>query len=215
MTNGIDWFIPCIMNATEISPKANARLNRIKIVSRIVRIPMLAMFLYLILFGIVQVEQTGSGLFQLLAVLSTGVPIYVRSLALIGGLIENPGIAIISAIWFWKLAKLFHFYERGLIFASETVRCIKFLGFLCATQWILEVIHHFLFVYYLFPLSQSTPPPKVAANIRDASFNSTPFFSLPIWNINFGTLLAGIVIVLIAWIMDEGRKIQEEQELTV
>jgi hypothetical protein len=203
------------MNANEISPKANVRLNRIKIVSRIVRIPMLAMFIYLILIGIIQVKQTGSGLFQLLAALSTGVPIYVHSLALIGGLIEDPGIAIISAVWFWKLAKLFHFYERGLIFASETVRCIKFLGLLCAAQWILEVIHHFLFVHYLFPLSQSTLPPKVAANIRDVSFNNTAFFTLPIWNINFGLLLAGIIIVLIACIMDEGRKIQEEQELTV
>ena len=28
-------------------------------------------------------------------------------------------------------------------------------------------------------------------------------------------LLFGILLVLIAWIMDEGRKIQEEQELTV
>jgi hypothetical protein len=28
-------------------------------------------------------------------------------------------------------------------------------------------------------------------------------------------LAAGLLIVLIAWIMDEGRKIQEEQELTV
>jgi hypothetical protein len=33
--------------------------------------------------------------------------------------------------------------------------------------------------------------------------------------IDFGPLLAGAVIILIAWIMDEGRKIQEEQELTV
>jgi hypothetical protein len=33
--------------------------------------------------------------------------------------------------------------------------------------------------------------------------------------IDFGLFLAGVVIVLIAWIMDEGRKIQEEQELTV
>jgi hypothetical protein len=33
--------------------------------------------------------------------------------------------------------------------------------------------------------------------------------------IDFGVLLAGAIIVLIAWIMDEGRKIQEEQELTV
>ena len=33
--------------------------------------------------------------------------------------------------------------------------------------------------------------------------------------INFGQLLIGSAIFLIAWIMDEGRKIQEEQELTV
>ena len=33
--------------------------------------------------------------------------------------------------------------------------------------------------------------------------------------IDFGPLLAGAVIILIAWIMDEGRKIQEEQALTV
>jgi hypothetical protein len=33
--------------------------------------------------------------------------------------------------------------------------------------------------------------------------------------IDFGVLMAGAIIVLVAWIMDEGRKIQEEQELTV
>ena len=33
--------------------------------------------------------------------------------------------------------------------------------------------------------------------------------------INFGPFFIGVIIVLIAWIMDEGRKIQEEQELTV
>ena len=28
-------------------------------------------------------------------------------------------------------------------------------------------------------------------------------------------LIVGLVVVLVAWIMDEGRKIKEEQELTV
>jgi hypothetical protein len=41
------------------------------------------------------------------------------------------------------------------------------------------------------------------------------FFSISFGGINVGMLLAGTVIVLVAWIMDEGRKIQEEQELTV
>jgi hypothetical protein len=41
------------------------------------------------------------------------------------------------------------------------------------------------------------------------------FFSFAIYGINIGLLLAGIIIVIIAWVMDEGRKIQEEQALTV
>jgi hypothetical protein len=207
-----------------ISPKADFRLNRIKMVSRVVRVPMLAMFLYLAFFGIFQVGRGGSGFYIFLANLSTwfptanhstGVPTYILSLAWIDDLIDAPGIAIISAIGFWKLAKLFRFYERGLIFTSETVRCIKFLGVLCAVQWMLQVIHHFLFSNYLAPWFQSTLPPKFTGHIRDMSFNNPFFFSFPIGNINFGLLLAGIVIVLIAWVMDEGRKIREEQELTV
>jgi hypothetical protein len=38
--------------------------------------------------------------------------------------------------------------------------------------------------------------------IRDSSVSLTP-------------LIYGLLIIFIAWIMDEGRKIQEEQELTV
>jgi hypothetical protein len=41
------------------------------------------------------------------------------------------------------------------------------------------------------------------------------FFTFSYGFINLGYLLAGTIIILIAWIMDEGRKIQEEQELTV
>jgi hypothetical protein len=33
--------------------------------------------------------------------------------------------------------------------------------------------------------------------------------------VDFGMPLGAAIIILIAWIMDEGRKIQEEQELTV
>jgi hypothetical protein len=32
---------------------------------------------------------------------------------------------------------------------------------------------------------------------------------------DFAKLAVGLLIILVAWIMDEGRKIQEEQELTV
>jgi hypothetical protein len=210
------------MNANEISPKANARMNRIRIVSRIFRIPTLAMFIFLCLMLIVKIKHTAPMYFQLLADLSTGVPIYVRPLDLISDLIQGSGITegpvltIILIIWYWKLASLFRLYEHGLIFASETVRCIKILGLLCAAQWMLGTIHQFLFNYHLLPSLRSTLPPEVAVKLKEETFRAyLGIFPFPIWGINFGLLLAGILIILIAWIMDEGRKIQEEQELMV
>ena len=54
--------------------------------------------------------------------------------------------------------------------------------------------------------------PMVPAPIQPLK---TGFFNFSIGRIDFGLLLSGIIIFIIAWIMDEGRKIQEEQELTV
>jgi hypothetical protein len=203
------------MNANGNSPKASARLKRIRIVSRIVRVPMLAMCVYLVSVAIVQVVLQAQGLFQIFGGLAP-TSFYEHPLAVVIGLINSPGIAIISAIWFWKLARLFSFYERGLIFDSGIVRCMKFLGWLCVARWMWGFILIFLRKYYLFPLSESTYGVHTTANIRELSHDiDIQFFMPPILGIDFGLLLAGILIILIAWIMDEGRKIQEEQELTV
>lgn len=43
---------------------------------------------------------------------------------------------------------------------------------------------------------------QMQAAVREMSWNTTP-------------LLAGLLIIFVSWIMDEGRKISEEQELTV
>ena len=70
--------------------------------------------------------------------------------------------------------------------------------------------------YYLSTVVQSIYGTQVTATIKAVPLNNDlQFFTLPILDINFGLLLAGIIIILVAWIMDEGRKIQEEQELTV
>jgi hypothetical protein len=59
-------------------------------------------------------------------------------------------------------------------------------------------------------------PPEVAGKLKEETFHAyMGIFPFPILDINFGLLLAGVIIVIIAWIMDEGRKIQEEQDLTV
>ena len=128
-----------------------------------------------------------------------------------------PFIAILC-FWYWKLADLFHFYERGLIFATGAVRCIKMLGFCCVINWLLMVTFNTL-------LKLSAPPPTPVAiapptnavhmvQVATSSLHMS-FFNFSYGSINVGLLLAGTVIMIIAWIMDEGRKIQEEQELTV
>ena len=121
---------------------------------------------------------------------------------------------IILLVWYWKLFRLFSLYEHGLIFSAQTVRYIKTLGILCAVGWVLMTLLQIL----PHPLPPSpitqTSPPGVAVVVRYSY--RMGFFSFDFGTgINFGLLFAGIVIVLIAWIMDEGRKIQEEQELTV
>jgi hypothetical protein len=200
LINGINWFNHYVMNSNEISPKSNVRLQRIKIVSRVVRYAFLALFIISIiyfLFGILFSSPSWN--------FKNNV---WRALCVVA-------MQVVICLWYWKLARLFGFYERGLIFASEAVRCIKFLGWLCVAQWMLGTIYHTLLKYYPIIPFQPTLPPGVSVTVKQATINRMGFFSFDIWGIYFGFLLAGTVIVLIAWIMDEGRKIQEEQELTV
>ena len=98
-----------------------------------------------------------------------------------------------------------------MIFATATIRCIKTLGLLCGINWLIIFLLR-LFSDHSEPLFLHVPP-GYQVHIVDARINLS-FFSFSLGGINLGLLLAGIVIVLVAWIMDEGRKIQEEQELT-
>lgn len=124
---------------------------------------------------------------------------------------------IVVCIWYWKLAQLFRLYERGLIFAAEAIRCIKVLGLLCAIRWIVGLVLHFAYLQYapagIHPMSASPQGAPVTVTVTHFEIG---FFSFDFGTgIDFGLLLTGAVIVLAAWIMEEGRKIQEEQALTV
>ena len=178
---------------------ASARLQRIKTVSRIFRYVVLANLLF----------NVGFWALAFLTSLSDGMRITVR------GLLVSASV-LLMFFWFWKLSRLFRFYERGLIFAAETIRCIKVLGIICAIGWVTLVAMRFS------PRPESIPhdPSADARTVRVMSgekhFFRIGFFSFDFGTgIDFGTLFVGASVILAAWIMDEGRKIQEEQELTV
>ena len=180
-------------------------MNRIRIVSLIAKIVMLGLFIFT-LYRTFFCRIFSTGGFSLLEILRIH-PSDTYYIILMF-------FQIILLVWYWKLFRLFSLYEHGLVFSAQTVRCIKTLGILCAVGWVLMTLLQIL----PHPLPPSpitqTSPPGVAVVVRYSYMMG--FFSFDFGTgVNFGLLFAGIVIVLIAWIMDEGRKIQEEQELTV
>jgi hypothetical protein len=120
---------------------------------------------------------------------------------------------LLICFWFWKLAQLFRLYERGLIFAAETIRCIQVLGVVCLAGWLMIAVAHFTPPR---PQPVYNAPPGVTVVVKTTTTYRMGFFSFDFGTgIDFGFLFVGASVVLAAWIMDEGRKIQEEQALTV
>jgi hypothetical protein len=196
------------MNANETTPKANARLNQIKAVSRAAKFLVIGFLIFTGCFLFMDVAGGVSTLFRNPRTITHEgqqvdfALLLCRSLAAFG-------FQIVLCVWYWKLSRLFRFYEHGLIFAAETIRCIKVLGLLFFTGGMFNTVLHSL---------PKPPPPVLPPGVI---INATHVFQMGFFRFDFGTgidfglLLAGAVIILIAWIMDEGRKIQEEQELTV
>jgi hypothetical protein len=194
------------MNANENALTSHARMNRIKVVSRMTRWVFLGFFIYTLWFCfwpvLLNIWNNYRATHSIGEAISPGPHL--------GGLL-NLAYPMIVAVWYWKLAQLFRFYERGLIFAAETIHTLKVLGILCAVSGIafsiVSLTNKLFFPPHLLP-------PNVTVTV-------TKSYQLGFFNFDFGTgidfgaLMAGILIVIIAWIMDEGRKIQEEQALTV
>jgi hypothetical protein len=183
------------MNTDEISPKAGSRLNRIRIVSRIARWVVIGFFLFAVCFSLA-VFISSPSLFTFRSIL-----IFINQ--------------IVLCVWYWNVAQLFREYEHGQIFAAETIRYIKRLGLICVAGAALKSTLHFLPKLPL-PPPQNPLPPGVTITTSGIHSFQIGFFSFDFGTgVDFGLIFSGITIVIIAWIMDEGRKIQEEQELTV
>jgi hypothetical protein len=97
---------------------------------------------------------------------------------------------LLGVISFYRLLNL---YEKGVIFSAENASQIRRLGYLVMAYGLLKSCSP------IFLLNEG-------------------IFTIPTTLINFlfsPWLFTGCFIIIITWIMDEGRKIQEEQELTV
>ncbi|ARD45586.1 DUF2975 domain-containing protein [Colwellia sp. PAMC 21821] len=100
---------------------------------------------------------------------------------------------------YYFLWRLFSYYQRGEIFTVNTIYCLKMLG---------KTLLFWLLLNLIYPV-------LVAVTMRIAGLSDT----LPII-LNFGSteltyLLLGSVVYVIAWVMQEGLLIQEQQELVI
>ncbi len=173
---------------------ADARLRRIKIVSRSVGYFIQAIMIFNIaIFWVVSAQA------------HVGFEISARSCLILL-------YKILLCCWFADLALLFRFFERGLIFTAHTIRCIKSLGVICLCGWLTMVILHCLTSH------SELSPPNLPPGARIVEIHKYNFGFLEYdfgTGIDFGLLLVGVSLVIAAWVMNEGRIIREEQELAV
>jgi len=209
------------MNTNESSPKADARLNRIKVASRVFRwllnsyVLLVVLNIVLLVCGVFWNLGISHGVESVWHIDQDRASEFWRSVSNVPGLIIGLELLKITALGgcVFVLNKLFRLYERGRLFAGEHVRHMQQLGCLIVVNWTIAMLLSAMsegYLEYRFNFAQlnwlGALQLLIAPISRDMSGNNDIGFMQPV---------IGILIVFIAWIMDEGRKIREEQELTV
>jgi Protein of unknown function (DUF2975) len=187
LNNGIDWLILRAMNANEISPKANPRMTRIQKVSKCIRLLLLyGIPLYCVVFFIWILCVPKNWINAQLNSPDTNA--MINAMTSTSYHIWEISSLVLWLFWYRTVLKLFGFFEKGFLFTAETVRYIQMLGGIYVAGFFVRLCFYFLI-------------PEV---LRDTMLT-----------ISTGDLLAGLFIIFIGWLIDEARKIREEQELTV
>ena len=181
-----------------MNPRTEARLEKVKRMSRSGRRVCLLLMALLSLAAAVEVFATLAipetqtcevgGLRQLCSELPPQV-VTLTAVGLVGGV-----ALVLTALY--RLARLFQNYARGEIFTRASVREIRFLGYLAVASAVFQVV---LFVAALV----------LVAGVG-AEWPAELRFEFPI-----GALVMAMFILLLAWIMDIGAEMREENELTV
>lgn len=123
------------------------------------------------------------------------IPAFSRMLAFLCDLI--PLSAIIFALL--KLKNLFSLYESGHIFTEQNVNCYRGLGRTLMVWVACDIVNRTLLGIVL---TLDNPPGKrlLVVGLDGGDFTG---------------IFVGISVLIISWVMDEARKLQEEQALII
>jgi Protein of unknown function (DUF2975) len=172
------------MNANEISPKANARMSRIQKVSKCIRL-FLQYGIPLLIVG-----TLGFGVLVAKHLINLPQPAHPAAGSDATAHAGTAGLwgvltLVIYFFWYRSALKLFGYFERGILFTAETVRCIQILGVIYFVRFLVQLVLNFVL----------PKPDWMGTDLSD--------------------LFTSFLIIFIGWLIDEARKIREEQELTV
>jgi hypothetical protein len=183
-----------------------ARLTRIRFVARFFKWICCAGFGFVVFAAVIALAMpemvgTKADLAGAVKAAATG-PVVTMSAPIVLGDFKADCRWLYPVFWLLVLAfisrgigffyRLFSNLESGMVFGRDNVRCIQGIGWLLVAAPLLAV------GFELSKLIWSVAGPGMI----DLS-------NMP------SDLLKGLFVLFIAWIMDEGRKIQEEQALTV
>jgi hypothetical protein len=123
------------------------------------------------------------------------------------GLSFSVGVAGVGhAVECWFAYRLFSCYADGGLFSAKGIQWMRLIGFASLLMGAWNICHTLSLRLHDGYFGHVRAMPLMTGVIL--------CFDLILFELVFN-LAFGFVIILIAWIMDEGRKIQEEQELTV
>jgi hypothetical protein len=105
----------------------------------------------------------------------------------------------ITLIMLYFLIKLFRLYQQGDIFTSMNVRYIRNVGYALLVGQLIKPVYQGLIGLAL--TWQNAPGHRFAMFVLGTD--------------DFGVILTALLIILVSWIMAEGCKLREDQQLTI
>jgi hypothetical protein len=117
-----------------------------------------------------------------------------NSLLILGGAELIPSLLI-----YFSLFKLFGLYQRGLVFTSKNIQCIKNIGTILLAWVALKLFY----------------PVVVTLVLRFSGASDTLSLYMSLGSDELRYLLIGLVIYVIAWVMNEATSLHQEQELVI
>jgi len=108
--------------------------------------------------------------------------------------------AIIVMLEFYYLCKLFKLYANNIIFSLQNMILIRKIGYTLVAQVLVSVI---------------AVQPLLSFTLTKNAIPGQGFIQTGVGGDEISNLLIGCIVILISWIMAEGRKLADEQALTI